>query len=600
VLLLALVLGGWIAVWLRIYDRAHALAQGMTRAYENTTRQTRALLDSLPDPAWLSDREQRLIAVNDAYARACGQPADTLPGQTVATIWPAEAADSLARQDAMALTEQRQQRRTDTQQLADGGIRHFEFISTPVLDEHGELAGVAGVARDITQLHEDQERIRYLAEHDQLTQLPNRSMLADLMSQALALTVGSQAEVALMFLDLDHFKNVNDTLGHEIGDQLLLEAAQRLRSSLDTRDAVSRQGGDEFAILIQGYGSPSRLASIAQRLINALGEPFMVAGHELRVGASIGISTYPQDGKDIGSLLKNADTAMYQAKAAGGNAYRFFMPEMNTRISERVMLENCLRRASRGEDIYLHYQPQVDAQSGRLVGLEALVRWEHPEKGAIPPSRFIPIAEESSLINEIGDWVLREACRQNRQWQDQGLPPVVMAVNLSAVQLRQANLAQRIIAILADTGLDPRWLELEITESAFVHDTERIVAVLDELSAQGIKLSIDDFGTGYSSLAYLKRLPFDRIKIDQSFVRELPGDTDDIAIVRAIIAIADSLQKEVIAEGVEQPEQAAFLLDHGCRLMQGYHFSRPSSAIAIEAVLQQGVRLPVRPLNTTE
>ncbi|PKO48937.1 MAG: GGDEF domain-containing protein [Betaproteobacteria bacterium HGW-Betaproteobacteria-4] len=596
-LLLALVLGGWIGVWLRIYDRAHALAQGMTRAYENTTRQTRALLDSLPDPAWLSDREQRLIAVNDAYARACGQPADTLPGQTVAAIWPSEAAESLTRQESMALTELRQQRRTDAQQLADGTIRHFEFISTPVLDERGELAGVAGVARDITQLHEDQERIRYLAEHDQLTQLPNRGMLADLMSQALALTVGSQAEVALMFLDLDHFKNVNDTLGHEIGDQLLLQAAQRLRRSLDARDTVSRQGGDEFAILIQGYGSPSRLASIAQRLIDALGEPFMVAGHELRVGASIGISTYPQDGQDIGSLLKNADTAMYQAKAAGGNAYRFFMPEMNTRISERVMLENCLRRALRGQDIYLNYQPQVDAQSGRLIGLEALVRWNHPEKGNIPPSRFIPIAEESNLINQLGDWVLHEACRQNRQWQDQGLPPVVMAVNLSAVQLRQANLAQRIIAILADTGLEACWLELEITESAFIHDTDRIVAVLDELSALGIKLSIDDFGTGYSSLAYLKRLPFDRIKIDQSFVRELPGDTDDIAIVRAIIAIADSLQKEVIAEGVEQAKQAAFLLDHGCRLMQGYHFSRPTSAVAIEAVLQQGGCLPAPALD---
>ncbi|MBU1365606.1 MAG: EAL domain-containing protein [Gammaproteobacteria bacterium] len=596
-LVLALVLGGWIAVWLRIYDRAHALAQGMTRAYENTTRQTRALLDSLPDPAWLSDREQRLIAVNDAYARACDQPADTLPGQTVAAIWPAEAAESMTRQESLALAEQRQQRRTATQQLADGRIRHFEFISTPVLDERGELAGVAGVARDITQLHEDQERIRYLAEHDQLTQLPNRGMLADLMSQALALTFGTQAEVALMFLDLDHFKNVNDTLGHEIGDQLLLEAAQRLRHSLDARDTVSRQGGDEFAILIQGYGSPSRLASIAQRLIDALGEPFMVAGHELRVGASIGISTYPQDGQDIGSLLKNADTAMYQAKAAGGNAYRFFTPEMNARISERVMLENCLRRASRGEDIFLNYQPQVDAQSGRLIGLEALVRWEHPEKGNIPPSRFIPIAEESNLINQIGDWVLHEACRQNRQWQDQGLPPVVMAVNLSAVQLRQANLAQRIIAILAETGLEARWLELEITESAFIRDTERIVAVLDELSALGIKLSIDDFGTGYSSLAYLKRLPFDRIKIDQSFVRELPGDTDDIAIVRAIIAIADSLQKEVIAEGVEQAEQAAFLLDHGCRLMQGYHFSRPTSAIAIEALLQQGGHFPARALK---
>jgi diguanylate cyclase (GGDEF)-like protein/PAS domain S-box-containing protein len=587
-LVLATILAGWIIVWLRTYDRARQLAKGMTRAYETTMHRTRALLDSLPDPAWLSDRRLRLIAVNEAYTRICGKPQDKILGCTVGEIWPVDTAQPLAAQESATLAQNEQQRRKGSQHIADGSLCHFEYITTPVLDDRDELAGVAGVARDITQIHEDELRIRHLAEHDLLTDLPNRILLSEHMSLVLAETLGEHAEIALLFLDLDHFKNINDTLGHEIGDQLLLQAAKRLRGSLDARDTVSRQGGDEFAVLVRNYGTPARLADIAQRLIDTIDQPFLVAGHELQVGVSIGISTYPQDGKDINTLLKNADTAMYQAKAVGGNAYRFFTQEMNARIFERVTLENSLRRAIPAQELFLHYQPQMDVESGRLIGLEALVRWRHPEFGDVPPARFIPIAEDSNLINQIGDWVLREACRQNRAWQDMGLPPVVMAVNLSAVQLRQSGLAGKITGILAETGLDARWLELEITESALINDIERIIGVLEELSAEGIKLSVDDFGTGYSSLGYLKRLPFDRIKIDQSFVRDLPNNPDDIAIVRAIVAIADSLQKEVIAEGVEQPCQIDFLRQQGCRLMQGFHFSRPVSPEAILAFLQQG------------
>ena len=587
IVILAAVLAGWIIVWLRTYNRARQLAQGMTRAYETTLRRTRALLDSLPDPAWLSDRRQRLIAVNDAYANLAGKPLDSILGQSVNQVWPAEAARALAELDAAALDKQEQQRCSGSQTAPDGSLRHFDYVATPVFDEDGGLAGVAGIARDITQLHSDRERIRHLAEHDLLTDLPNRGLLATHMALALAETVGEQAELAVLFLDLDHFKNVNDTLGHEIGDQLLLQAAQRLRGSLDARDTVSRQGGDEFVVLLRSYGSPARLANIAQRLIDALAQPFLVDVHELQVGASIGISVYPQDGNDIGSLLKNADTAMYQAKAAGGNAYRFFTREMNARVSERVVLENSLRRAVANEELHLHYQLQIDVASGRPIGVEALARWRHDELGDIPPARFIPIAEESSLINLIGDWVLREACRQNRAWQDAGLPPLVIAVNLSVVQLRQPELARRVAAILAETGLDARWLELEITESAFIRDTDRIIGVLDELRQLGIKLSVDDFGTGYSSLGYLKRLPFDRIKIDQSFVRELPANSDDVAIVRAIIAIAASLQKEVIAEGVEESRQIDFLLAQGCTLMQGYHFCRPVAPASLEARLRE-------------
>jgi diguanylate cyclase (GGDEF)-like protein/PAS domain S-box-containing protein len=586
-LILGFVLAGWIAVWLRTYGNARRLARGMASAYETNMRRTRALLDSLPDPAWLSDRRQRMIAVNEAYCAVSGRTEGEILGHAADEIWPEETANALQEQDAEAMHSRCQQRREGNQPVATGGRRHFEYISTPVLDEAGQLAGVAGVARDITQLHENQERIRHLAEHDILTDLPNRAMLGEHMAQALADALGEQAQLALLFLDLDHFKFINDTLGHETGDQLLLQVAQRLRNSLDESATISRQGGDEFAVLLQGFQHLPRVAVIAQRLIKDINQPFLVNEHELRVGASIGISIYPQDGSDIGSLLKNADTAMYQAKAAGGNAYRFFTPEMNARISERVSLENSLRRAIAGHEFRLHYQPQVDGASGRLIGMEALIRWQHPEQGEIPPSRFIPVAEESNLINSIGEWVLHEACRQSAAWIKQGIAPVVIAVNLSAVQLRQTDLAEQVAGILAETGLAPCWLELEITESAFIHDTERIIETLSRLKKLGVKLSVDDFGTGYSSLGYLKRLPFDRIKIDQSFVRDLPDNEDDVAIIRAIVGIAESLRKEVIAEGVEQEEQRQFLLAEGCLLMQGYHFGRPMPAAAIESLLRQ-------------
>ncbi|GAB4089865.1 bifunctional diguanylate cyclase/phosphodiesterase [Hydrogenophaga soli] len=586
---LTLVLVGWLVVWLRTYDQARRLARGMTDAYEITMQRTRALLDSLPDPAWLSDRQGRMIAVNDAYSRASGKPPEHIVGHVVADIWPAPVAAELAQQETDTLSSLQQRRREATQDVADGSRRCYEYVSTPVLDAGGQLVGVAGVARDITQIREDEERIRHLAAHDALTDLPNRTQLHESMAMALAEAVGEQAGIALMFLDLDHFKNINDTLGHDVGDQLLQQVAHRLQNNLDARDTVSRQGGDEFTVLLKQAANPARVAMIAQRLIDVVSQPFTVGEHELQVGVSIGISTYPHDGADIGTLLKNADTAMYQAKAAGGGAYQFFTPEMNAHILERVAMENSLRQAIRNHEFHLHYQPQVDGRTGKLLGLEALIRWQHPQQGNIPPARFIPIAEESNLINAIGEWVLRETCRQSRAWVDQGLPPVVVAVNLSAVQFRQRNLVDQVSSALAATGLDPCWLELEITESAFIHDTDRIVELLTELRQLGVKLSVDDFGTGYSSLGYLKRLPFDKIKIDQSFVRDLPGSEDDAAITRAIIGIAESLNKEVIAEGVETARQRAHLLQQGCVQMQGYHFSRPVPADQIEPMLRNGL-----------
>ncbi|MEW5788507.1 MAG: EAL domain-containing protein [Pseudomonadota bacterium] len=586
-LVLAAVLAGWIIVWLHTYAHAKNLARGMTQAYGATVRQTRALLDSLPDPAWLSDRDGRMIAVNDAYVRACGRPPEQIIGQMVETIWPAETSRTLRVQDTAVLVHQSQQRREGVQPVADGSSRSFEYISTPVLDEKGVLVGVAGVARDITQLRAEQERIRHMADHDELTDLPNRSLLQERMAHALAREAGDDTQIAIMFLDLDHFKNINDSLGHEMGDRLLQQVAQRLRNNLDAGDTVSRQGGDEFAILLQHCSGLARVAAIAQRLIDAIAQPFQVDERELLVSASIGISVYPQDGTDIGTLLRNADTAMYQAKAAERGSYQFFAPEMNARVFERMALETNLRRALQNREFRLHYQPQVDAVSGRILGVEALIRWRHPELGEILPGRFIPIAEETSLIGPIGEWVLQEACRQCRAWMDQGLPPVVVAVNLSAAQFRQRRLAQGVAAALASAGISPQWLELEITESVLMQDTQRVLETLDALKALGVRLSMDDFGTGYSSLSYLKRLPIDKIKIDQSFVRELPDNDEDAAIVRAIIGIASHLRKGVIAEGVETVAQREFLLRHGCSEMQGYHFSHPLPAGELAALIRQ-------------
>ncbi len=400
--LLAIVLAGWIFVWLRTYAEARRLASGMTEAYETTVRRNRALLDSLPDPAWLTDPEQRLIAVNEAFSRVCGQPPESLLGRGVDAVWPQPMANVLLALDTKALDTQQQQRLEGGYPMPNGRPGFYECISTPVLDEHHQLAGVAGVARDITQIREDQQRIQHLAEHDQLTDLPNRLQLSNRMAQALSRAVHDRVQIAVLFLDLDHFKDINDTLGHEVGDRLLQQVAQRLRTSLDVRDTISRQGGDEFAVLLQNFGSVSRVAFIAERLIVALAQPFQVDGHELVIAVSIGVCVYPEDGNDIGTLLRNADTAMYQAKAVGGNTYRFFTAEMNTRVSARVALETALRRAIQHDEFLLHYQPQVDGNDGRVVGVEALIRWRQPEHGEVPPARFIPIAEESNLINPIG------------------------------------------------------------------------------------------------------------------------------------------------------------------------------------------------------
>ena len=431
-----------------------------------------------------------------------------------------------------------------------------------------------------------EHQMEYLAQHDALTGLPNRVLVQDRFEQARALVDRTGGKVALLFLDLDNFKTINDSLGHTVGDMLLKQIAHRLAGCVRDTDTISRQGGDEFLVVLPALLHPDDAAPVLLKLLERLREPIQADGHELSTSVSIGISVYPDDGPDFDTLLKKADTAMYRAKAAGRNAYRYFDEQMNIEAVEHLALRNDLRRALERGEFSLHYQPQIDLASGAVVGVEALMRWSHPERGAIPPVRFIPLAEESGLIVPMSVWVLREACQQAMRWRAAGLPELMMAVNLSAVQFRRGDVEQTVMQALESSGLQPESLELELTESILIHESEAVLATVQRLKQRGVRFSIDDFGTGYSSLSYLKRFAIDKLKIDQSFIRDLAVDPDDAAIVRAIIQMAHSLGLKALAEGVETAEMLARLRVFGCDEVQGYHFARPMPAQQFEQYLQ--------------
>ena len=424
---------------------------------------------------------------------------------------------------------------------------------------------------------EAEQNLVQMTNYDVLTGLPNRFLFLDRLGHAVSQSARSHRMIAVMLLDIDNFKNINDTLGHTHGDLLLQDIADRLRRCVRMDDTLARIGGDEFAIVLEGVSEIEEIALIAQKIVDIFSLPFTPSSQEIYVTPSVGISIYPMDGRDSDSLLKNADAAMYTAKEYGRNHFRFYTTDMNALAIQRFAMEGALRRAMEREEFTLHYQPQVDIKSGRVIGVEALMRWNHPERGLVPPGEFIPLLEENNLIIPIGEWVLRTACAQCRAWQDAGLPPLRMAVNLSARQFRQDNLVEMIDSILQETGISPKLLELELTEGLLMENISETSLILEQLKSRGVQVAIDDFGTGYSSLSYLKRFPIDRLKIDRSFVRDIITDSNDAAIAVAIISLGRSLGLSVIAEGVETREQLEFLGVQKCDEYQGYYFSRPVS-----------------------
>ncbi|WIM04929.1 MAG: EAL domain-containing protein [Candidatus Nitricoxidivorans perseverans] len=455
--------------------------------------------------------------------------------------------------------------------------------------DDGQPTGLIGYLSDITERKRTEDRIHHLAYYDALTGLPNRSLFFKLVDQALVEAQRNRMHGALLFIDLNRFKPINDTLGHSIGDLLLQQIGARLRASLRNEDVVARLGGDEFVVALFDIARREHAGIVAHKLLATFDAPFRIDGHELKLGAAIGISIYPQDGSDTETLLRLADIAMYRAKQSSQDSYAHYSREMNQKALDRLKIESGLRRAIENDELVLHYQPKVDIASGRITGAEALVRWRHPEQGMVPPGEFIPVAEESGLVVQVGAWVLDAACAQANQWRKAGLPQTKLAVNLSAREFAPA-LSQRMLAVLRHHHLPPEWLELEITESMLTNSTEGVIAMMHELANLGVNLSLDDFGTGFSSLSYLKRFPIDTLKIDRSFVTGIPDDANDCAIAGAIVSMAKQLRHRVIAEGVETAEQLAYLSSLGCDEFQGYLFSPPVPAEQFEAMLREGRR----------
>jgi diguanylate cyclase (GGDEF)-like protein/PAS domain S-box-containing protein len=476
------------------------------------------------------------------------------------------------------------------------GRSYFVSVSgEPMHDEAGRFRGYRGVSRDITAQKLAEARAQHIAMHDGLTGLPNRRMFLQLLKGAVATSARYERRFAVLFVDLDRFKFINDTLGHEAGDTLLKEIAARFTAALRTSDVLARLGGDEFVILALEVADAEQAGAVARKLLEAASKPIRLGGQDCRISASIGVALYPDDGIDEQMLMKNADIAMYVAKDDGKNTYQMFSTEINSQSMERLNIENGLRHALERQEFTLHYQAKLDLRGSGISGVEALLRWRSPELGDVSPSRFIPVAEESGIIVAIGRWVLRAACMQAVAWQAQGLPPIRVAVNISARQFGDVELLQDVERVLAESGLDPALLELEITEGMLIHDTGRAIAVMTAIKKLGVRLAIDDFGTGYSSLGQLKDFPIDTLKVDRSFIRDLATNSQDKAIASAIIAMGRTLSMTVVAEGVETLEQQEFLRDQACDEMQGFYFSRPISAEELAELLRANPHLAGAP-----
>ncbi len=536
------------------------------------------VLNSISEGVAVTDAAQKFSYVNPAFTAITGYGAEEVIGKSPRLLSSGLMEKTFYGQ-MWADIEEHGHWQGEIIDRRKNGESFPEWLSISTLkDERGQVSRYVSVFMDISERKEAERRVIHMAQHDFLTGLPNRMLLLDRLAQAIKHAMRDKTKVAIMFLDLDRFKHVNDTLGHPIGDKLLVEIASRITKVSRAGDTVSRLGGDEFVIMLPGLETVDDISGVADKVLQSVAGPCTIEGREIEITTSLGISVFPDDGGDGEALLHQADSAMYQAKQDGRNNYRFFTAEMNRRALERLDIEHKLRHALARNELSLYYQPQIDRANGCIMGAEALIRWDNPSIGTVAPELFIPVAEETGLIIPIGEWALREACRQNAAWHNAGRLKIAVAVNLSTVQFRQKNLGNTIRTILEESGLDPAGLELEITESAVINDAESAIALLHEIKALGVKLVMDDFGTGYSSLTHLKRLPIDKLKIDQSFVRDMAVDADDAVIVDTIINMARNLGLKNIAEGVETAEQIDLLARYGCDGMQGYYFGAPMSA----------------------
>lgn len=558
----------------------------MVRA-QNERQQLSSILEATPDFVSIFTLDGRRIYMNQAGRRLLGIPgAEDVAGLPMLQAYP-QWIWGFMRNEAISIAVENGMWEGESTLLSRDGT---EIPVSQVIISHKAADGREGflstIARDISERKRLEERLLHQSNHDALSGLPNRLLFYDRLGQALAQASRAEHLMAVMLLDLNRFKIINDTLGHDLGDLLLKEAALRLATCMRGGDTIARWGGDEFAFLLPNLAHPGEAAEVAAGILNALSQPFLLAGKEIFVSASVGITLYPTDGQTREVLLQNAEVAMYRAKEHGESAYQFFTGDMNARTFERLALENSLRKALERGEMLLYYQPQVDLETGKISGMEALLRWQHPELGMVSPAQFIPLAEETGLIVPIGEWVLREACRQNKAWQDAGMARMRVSVNLSARQFHQQDIVEMTASALRESGLAADCLELELTESYIMQNPEAAISTLRLLEKMGVFLSVDDFGTGYSSLSYLRRFPIDCLKIDRSFVRDIPGSADAAAIVSAIVAMARSLMLELVAEGVETQEQLDYLKQLQCNRMQGFLFSRPIPAKEFEKLVK--------------
>ncbi|QJR12181.1 hypothetical protein DSM104443_03266 [Usitatibacter rugosus] len=542
------------------------------------------------------DRQFRVIAWNPAAEAIFGYSAADALHRSAEGFVVAQAERESVEAMWREVAETKDGSKTTLVNVTRGGRTiHCEWYNTPLVDPGGKIIGYASLVQDVTERLNTERTIHYMAHHDALTGLPNRRLMQDRLNQAIISARRKQRHVAVLFLDLDRFKIVNDTLGHESGDFILRDVAQRLQTCVREVDTVSREGGDEFVVILPDLERPENARVVADKILKELMRPVEVSGHEIHITTSIGISHYPNDATDVSHLLKHADNAMYQAKDAGRNTIRFFTGDLNFLLSKRLEIEGKLRRALENEEFFLRYQPQVDIATGEISGMEALVRWNDPQKGEVYPKDFIFVAEELGLIVQLGEWVFRTACRQLKAWADDGLPPVAISINISPRQFMSRRLVSTLLTIVRETGANPKLVELEITETMIMRNLEQSVETLTQLRSVGMRVAVDDFGVGYSSLGQLKRLPATSMKIDRSFIANVPDDASSGSITEAIIAMAKRLKLRVIAEGVETRAQLEFLRANHCDAFQGFLFSKPVTSLEATAMLKAQVAADVPP-----